>query len=93
MQDDEPLEQWAAKREKRLRPVGEKKIQALAGGHAVHVNPDELRLILSWDGVQWVPETIAENHAEACRLVYPPLVIEAVQLPERRKATGRHRKP
>ncbi|MFI9275143.1 DUF6087 family protein [Kitasatospora sp. NPDC052896] len=88
---DEPLEQWAARRQQSLRPIGTKKIEPVLGG-ATHVNPREPRLILEWNGFQWVPVTVAENHAAACRLVYPPPKIDTAQ-PERKTRVGRHRKP
>ncbi|WP_369184625.1 DUF6087 family protein [Streptomyces sp. Y1] len=37
---------------------------------AAHAEPKEPRLILRWDGVQWVPETIAPDYAAAQRLVH-----------------------
>lgn len=70
MQDDEPLEQWAAKREKRLRPVGQ--LKAVIIGHesaAAHLHPQLPRMLFSWDGYQWVSEGIAEDYAAARRFL------------------------
>ncbi|MFH8640338.1 DUF6087 family protein [Streptomyces goshikiensis] len=50
---DEPLDRWAARRAKRLRPVGERKAVTLVpGAHGSHVHPNAPRLILEWDGYQ-----------------------------------------
>ncbi|MHC6625714.1 DUF6087 family protein [Streptomyces globosus] len=40
---DEPLEHWAARREKGLRPVGKKKVVTLDSGQqrAAHVDPQQ----------------------------------------------------
>ncbi|WP_251072916.1 DUF6087 family protein [Streptomyces sp. ISL-43] len=95
---DEPLERWAARREKRLRPVGEKKAVTLGAGHqrAAHVDPDAPRLILEWDGYAWQPVTTVEDYAAALRLLNPPPPAPPSQ-PVRpgsplAPGTGRHRR-
>ncbi|MFD5438153.1 DUF6087 family protein [Kitasatospora sp. NPDC127067] len=68
---NEPLELWAACREALRRPVGELKAVRLDGRQvASHVDPSAPRLILRWDGVEWVPETIANGYATAQRIVH-----------------------
>ncbi|MET7621585.1 DUF6087 family protein [Streptomyces sp. NPDC005408] len=54
---DGPLDRWTGCREKRLRPVDEKKAVTLGAGpqHAAHVDPDAPRLIVEWDGFAWQP--------------------------------------
>ncbi|MEV7589716.1 DUF6087 family protein [Streptomyces sp. NPDC089922] len=69
---DEPLELWAACRDALRRPVGELKAALLDDGteSPAHVRPSEPRLILRWDGTQWVPETIAPDYPTAQRIVH-----------------------
>ncbi|GCD95512.1 DUF6087 family protein [Embleya hyalina] len=72
MSNDEPLEEWAARRERRLRPVGERKAVHLTGPpRASHVDREAPRVVLEWDGYQWVTLAVAANYLEAARLVYP----------------------
>ncbi|MER6300236.1 DUF6087 family protein [Kitasatospora sp. NPDC001539] len=69
--EDEPLELWAACRDALQRPVGELRAVHLDGrDRPAHVAPDEPRLIERWDGVQWLPETIADGYAAAQRIVH-----------------------
>jgi hypothetical protein len=95
--EDEPLEQWAARREDRLRPVGQRKTVII--GHenaAAHLHPALPRLVLAWDGYQWMPETIAENYAAAQRLLHGTDgdgVIRGTVTQPRKKPAGKHRKP
>jgi hypothetical protein len=69
--DEEPLEAWAARRDARLRPVGELRAFPLAEGpyRAEHDYPDRPRLIAAWDGTAWTPVAFAENRQEACRIL------------------------
>lgn len=70
MHDEEPLERWAARREAKRRPVGDLKavlLHRLAGG--AHVQRDAPRLILSWDGYQWLPEAVAPDYPTAQRIL------------------------
>lgn len=68
---EEPLELRAACRDALRRPVGELKAVLMDGQESpAHVRPSEPRLILRWDGVGWVPETIAEDYAAAQRIVH-----------------------
>ncbi|MFD3875414.1 DUF6087 family protein [Streptomyces sp. NPDC058623] len=103
--NDEPLDQWAARRQGRLRNPGERKAITLGTGpqRAAHLNPDAPRLILEWDGFAWQPLTTVDNYAAACQALSPiaepapadqtettgPLTGQNPLAP----ATGRHRKP
>ncbi|GAA3123283.1 hypothetical protein GCM10020254_83060 [Streptomyces goshikiensis] len=70
---DEPLDRWAARRAKRLRPVGERKAVTLVpGAHGSHVHPNAPRLILEWDGYQWTTLAAAPDLAAARRFLNPP---------------------
>ncbi|MEU3315343.1 DUF6087 family protein [Streptomyces sp. NPDC006662] len=97
--EDEPLDQWAARREGRLRKPGELKAVTLGPGpqRAAHLCPDAPRLILEWDGFQWVALTVADDYAAACRALAPLPQAESAQVPGHTprlgKGTGRHRKP
>ncbi|MER6517974.1 DUF6087 family protein [Streptomyces sp. NPDC001553] len=68
---DEPLELWAACRDALRRPAGELKAVMMDGRESpAHLRPSEPRLILRWDGIEWVPDTIAEDYATAQRIVH-----------------------
>ncbi|HJD84899.1 DUF6087 family protein [Kitasatospora aureofaciens] len=99
MDEDEPLASWAERREQRLRPVGQLRSVRLTGGRqrGAHVAPEGPRLIVRWDGYQWLPEAVAEDYAAAQRILHgiegdgvrrPPY---AASRP--RKAPGRYRRP
>lgn len=96
---DEPLDQWAARREGRLRKPGELKAVTLGPGpqRAAHLDPDAPRLILEWDGFQWAAVSVVDDYAAACRVLAPHPPAEAVQVPGHTprlgKGKGRHRKP
>ncbi|MFJ9772034.1 DUF6087 family protein [Kitasatospora sp. NPDC101157] len=99
MDEDEPLASWAERREQRLRPVGQLRAVRLTVGRqrGAHVAPDEPRLIMRWDGYQWLPETVAENYAAAQRILHG-IEGDGVRrplhgAPRPRKAPGRHRRP
>ena len=99
MADDEPLDRWAARREKRLRPVGERKAVHLGDGpqRAAHLDPDAPRLIVEWDGYQWVPVTTVDDYAAAQRLLNGIEGDGRMELPAPGPnpviGRGRHRKP
>lgn len=46
-----------------------------------HVDPDAPRGMLEWDGHQWVPAGVAEDHATAARESGPQDAAERVSLP------------
>ncbi|MEU1290504.1 DUF6087 family protein [Kitasatospora sp. NPDC005856] len=97
MDEDEPLERWAARREARRRPVGV--LRAVTIGHetaAAHLHQDAPRLVSRWDGYQWVPETVAPDYAAAQRFLHGVEgdgVIPTHSAQPPKKPTGRHRKP
>ncbi|GGU88697.1 hypothetical protein GCM10010211_63980 [Streptomyces albospinus] len=97
---DEPLDHWAARRQQHLRPIGERKAVSLGAGphQGAHVDPQARRMVVEWDGFQWIPVTVVENYAAACRMLNP--VPEPTKTEERSATwspmtpgTGRHRKP
>lgn len=93
--EDEPLDQWAARREGRLRKPGELKAVTLGPGprRAAHLAPDAPRLILEWDGFQWVPVTVVDDYAAAGRTLNPAPQPLPQEQPAPKKQPGRHRKP
>ncbi|MER6734614.1 DUF6087 family protein [Streptomyces puniciscabiei] len=60
MGDDEPLEEWAARREKRRRKVGERRAVPLVPGpqRAAHLDPNAPHLIVEWDGYHGHPDLV-----------------------------------
>ncbi|MEV0845412.1 DUF6087 family protein [Streptomyces sp. NPDC049954] len=65
---DDPLEEWAAERERRRPQVGERQSKPLRADqpeHGLHVDPDVPRGVQEWDGYQWVPVGVAEDHQAA----------------------------
>ncbi|MEU9045786.1 MULTISPECIES: DUF6087 family protein [unclassified Kitasatospora] len=98
MDEEESLASWAARREQRLRPVGQLRAVRLVGRQrGAHVAPGEPRLIVRWDGYQWLPETVAEDYAAAQRILHgiegDGLLRPARPVQRPKKAPGRHRKP
>jgi hypothetical protein len=99
--DEEPLARWAERREKRLRPVGERKTVTLAPGpqRAAQLCPEVPRLVAEWDGYQWITVAVVEDYAAAQRLMHgttePTMPVNPGSPHHRPPAagTGRHRKP
>ncbi|MFC5721451.1 DUF6087 family protein [Streptomyces gamaensis] len=94
--EDEPLTDWAERRDRRLR--GRLRVMTLAGGpQGFHVNPEAPRLISRWNGYGWEAMGVAANLAEARRLLYPetagtdPTARPAPDFPP--PPRGRHRRP
>ncbi|WP_443041116.1 DUF6087 family protein [Streptomyces sp. B21-102] len=65
--DDEPLDEWAARREAHRPKPGNRKAVPLGEGpeRGGHVDPGAPRGTLEWDGHQCVPPGVAEDHAAA----------------------------
>ncbi|MFJ9719701.1 DUF6087 family protein [Streptomyces sp. NPDC101213] len=61
--DDEPLEEWAARREQRRPAPGDRRAAPLGDQpeQGAHVDPAAPRLIQEWDGHQWTPAGVAED--------------------------------
>jgi hypothetical protein len=61
--EHEPLQEWAARRDRRRPARGERRAAPL-GDHTeqgAHVDPDAPRSIQEWDGHQWVPIGVAND--------------------------------
>ncbi|MFJ7345811.1 DUF6087 family protein [Streptomyces sp. NPDC101110] len=66
--DDEPLEQWAERREEHRPARGERGLAALGDREqGAHVDPNAPRGIREWDGHQWVPVGVAEDYTTAAQ--------------------------
>ncbi|GAA1162296.1 hypothetical protein F4556_005017 [Kitasatospora gansuensis] len=95
--EEEPLEQWAARRKAKARPVGKLKAVPMGGSGSVggaHVGRDEPRLIMGWDGYQWLPEAVAPDYPAAQRIlngIEGDGVMRATVAPTLKKP-GRHRR-
>ncbi|MFI5752921.1 DUF6087 family protein [Streptomyces sp. NPDC051644] len=64
--EDEPLDEWAPRREQRRPARGERRATPLGDQqHGTHVVPDAPRGIQEWDGDQWVPVGVANDLAAA----------------------------
>lgn len=61
--EDEPLDEWAARREQRRPTPGERRATPLDGQseRASHLDPHAPRGIQEWDGHQWTPAGVAED--------------------------------
>ncbi|MBP8534856.1 DUF6087 family protein [Streptomyces sp. MK37H] len=83
--DDEPLEEWAARRDRRRPTRGERRITPLGDQpeRGSHVNPDAPRGIQEWDGQQWAPAGVAEDFTAAAGQIGDDAVsrAERVSLP------------
>ncbi|WP_442809413.1 DUF6087 family protein [Streptomyces sp. NBC_01335] len=63
--NDEPLEEWADRRDRRRPRVGEWRTVPFGNdaGRGAHVDPDAPRAVQVWNGHQWVPEGVAEDYS------------------------------
>ncbi|MFJ9416664.1 DUF6087 family protein [Streptomyces sp. NPDC101227] len=98
--NEEPLEEWARRREER-RALSKGKLRAVPlteGPHrGAHVEPEAPRVIQEWDGTQWVTVGLVGDLAAAKALLHPPQPVEEKPAewdrPPLSKGRGRHRKP
>ncbi|WP_240509931.1 DUF6087 family protein [Streptomyces malaysiense] len=65
--DDEPLHEWAERRELRRPARGERRAAPLCDRpeRGAHRGPDTPRGIQEWDGHQWTPAGVAEDQSAA----------------------------
>ncbi|MCZ4102281.1 hypothetical protein C8250_035035 [Streptomyces sp. So13.3] len=101
MQNEEPLEEWARRREERRNASkGKQRAVPLAEGpsRGAHVDPGAPRVIQEWTGTEWVAVGVADNLAAAKVLLYAAQPVEEDPVewdrpPGLGKGRGRHRKP
>ncbi|AYN41620.1 hypothetical protein D9753_25155 [Streptomyces dangxiongensis] len=93
--DDEPLSQWAERRDARIGQLRAVPLLSGDGPRGSHLNPGAPRAIQRWNGHMWEPHGFAANLAEARRLLFPRT--EAAPAPEAAPrlgpGTGRRRRP
>ncbi|MEU9400521.1 DUF6087 family protein [Streptomyces sp. NPDC048242] len=64
--DNEPLKQWAARRDARRPAQGEQRPAPLGDElHGAHVHPAAPRGVEEWDGQDWVPTGVSEGLSAA----------------------------
>ncbi|MEU9404077.1 DUF6087 family protein [Streptomyces sp. NPDC048242] len=81
--DDEPLEQWAARRDGRRPEQGERRPAPLDDEpHGAHVHPDAPRGVEEWDGQDWVPTGVSEGLSAAAAEAGADAGARRVPLPE-----------
>lgn len=94
--DDEPLSDWAARRDAKIGRLRAVPLVTGDGPKASHLNPEAPRAIQRWNGYTWEPHGTAATLAEAQRLVYPRVEsppVDASTPQPLRIGRGRHRKP
>lgn len=81
--DEEPLDEWAARRDARRPAPGDRKAVPLGDGpeRGGHVDPDAARGMLEWDGHEWAPSGVAVDQAAAVEETGPQDAAERVPLP------------
>ncbi|WP_328473424.1 DUF6087 family protein [Streptomyces sp. NBC_00448] len=95
--DDEPLTEWAERRDAKIGRLRALPLLPGDGPRAGHVNPEAPRLIQRWNGHTWEPHAVAANLAEAKRILHPAAHEPPAQAPlptpnPLRAGTGKHRK-
>ncbi|MFE7513778.1 DUF6087 family protein [Streptomyces sp. NPDC057540] len=93
--DDEPLSQWAERRDARIGQLRAVPLVTGDGPRASHLNPDAPRAIQRWNGHLWEPHGFAANLTEAQRVLFPRAGASPAPegAPRLGPGTGRHRKP
>ncbi|MFI7291020.1 DUF6087 family protein [Streptomyces anulatus] len=95
--DDEPLSDWADRRDARIGRLRAVPLVTGDGPKGAHLNPNTPRAIQRWNGYTWEPHGTAASLAEAQRLLYPrveePSTVAASQVQPLKAGRGRHRKP
>ncbi|WP_411076705.1 DUF6087 family protein [Streptomyces sp. cmx-10-25] len=93
--DDEPLAEWAERRDARIGQLRAVPLVTGDGPRASRLNPDAPRAIQRWNGHLWEPYGFAVDLAEARRVLFPRT--DAAPAPEAAPGlgpgTGRHRRP
>lgn len=99
MHDEEPLAEWARRREERRnRSMGRLRAVPLTEGphRAAHVEPDAPRVIEEWDGSRWAAVGLVDDLAAAKSLLLTAQLVEEKPAGwdgSGSEGRGRHRKP
>lgn len=93
--DDEPLPQWAERRDAKIGRLRAVPLDGGKGPRGAHLNPDLPRAIQRWNGHMWEPYGFAANLGEAKRVLFPDTDAAPASgpAPVLAPGTGRHRKP
>ncbi|MFD9220296.1 DUF6087 family protein [Streptomyces sp. NPDC060064] len=93
--DDEPLSQWAERRDAKIGRLRAVPLGGDTGPRGSHLNPDTPRAIQRWNGHTWEPYGFAANLAEAKRVLFPSTEVAPASgpAPKLGPGTGRRRKP
>ncbi|WP_374207888.1 DUF6087 family protein [Streptomyces sp. MUM 203J] len=81
--DEEPLEEWAARREAGRPRTGERRAVPLGDSETRggHVNPQAPRGVTEWDGHQWVPAGVTEDRESALETTGQGTAGDAARVP------------
>jgi hypothetical protein len=94
--DDEPLKDWAERRDAKIGRLRAVPVVPGDGPRASHLNPDAPRAIERWNGHTWEPYGFAAGLAEAQAILYPEANEPSPPGPVPKplgSGTGKHRKP
>ncbi|MDX3114953.1 MULTISPECIES: DUF6087 family protein [Streptomyces] len=95
--DDEPLKDWAERRDAKIGRLRAVPVVPGGGPRASHLNPDAPRAIERWNGHLWEPYGFASSLAEANAILYPesnePSPLQGPVPKPLGSGTGKHRKP
>ncbi|MEV6834637.1 DUF6087 family protein [Streptomyces sp. NPDC051133] len=94
--DDEPLKDWAERRDAKIGRLRAVPVASGDGPRASHLNPDAPRAIERWNGHVWEPYGFAATLAEAKAILYPETDEPSPPGPVPKplgSGTGKHRKP
>jgi hypothetical protein len=94
--DDEPLKDWAERRDAKIGRLRAVPVVSGDGPTASHLNPDAPRAIERWNGHMWEPYGFAANLAEAKATLFPEAGEPPLPGPVPKplgSGTGKHRKP
>ncbi|MFC8428535.1 DUF6087 family protein [Streptomyces sp. NPDC057253] len=94
--DDEPLSEWAERRDAKIGQLRAVPIYSGEGPRGSHLRPDAPRAIERWNGHVWEAHGFAENLAEAKRILFPDSQVTAapgLTVNPLGPGKGKHRKP
>lgn len=95
--DDEPLSDWAERRDEKIGRLRAVPLVSGDGPKGSHLNPTAPRAIQRWNGYAWEPHGFATDLAEAKRILYPwaaePSTVSGPASHPLGAGRGRHRRP
>ncbi|MEV7787197.1 DUF6087 family protein [Streptomyces sp. NPDC088106] len=92
--DDEPLTDWAERRDAKIGRLRAVPVMPGDGPRASHLNPDAPRAIERWNGHTWELFGFAASLVEAQAILYPEANEPSRSRPVPKPlGSGKHRKP